>query len=78
MKAGAGGFEEGPPGQRSGKQHPFIIILGMRHVAGVSDTDPVYQVAVTKSICFVSALFNKLFILPKKGILGKKETPKVK
>lgn len=38
----------------------------MGHVTRVSDTYPVYQVAVTKSICFVSALFNKLFILYKK------------
>lgn len=49
----------------------------MRHVTGVSDTYPVYQVAVTKSICFVSVLFNTLFILYKKAILKKKPKRKL-
>lgn len=46
-------------------------------MARVSDTYLVYQVAVTKSICFVSPLVNKLFILYKKRIFGKKKKIKL-
>lgn len=68
VKARAGGFQEGPPRQWSCRQTTgFHNHFGgrMRHLARASDTDLVYQVAVTKSICFVSALFNKLFLLHK-------------
>lgn len=45
----------------------------MRHVARVSDPHLVYQVVVTKSICFVSALFDKLFIVYKNESLKQKK-----
>lgn len=77
MKARAGDFAEGPPAPRTEvwQTLSFCNYFGwrMRQMARVSDTDLVYQVAVTKSICFASALFNKLFILYKKGNFGGKK-----